>query len=494
MMGSMFAGTDESPGEVFLYQGRSYKAYRGMGSLGAMARGSADRYFQKEVQDTLKLVPEGIEGQVAYKGQIGPIIHQLVGGLRAAMGYVGAPDIVSFQQRARFIRITGAGLRESHVHDVHDDPGIAQLLPAVVTAASLPTLRVDGGRPCAGARSQRAARRHRDPPQAGAHGPEGLGRRRALRRGQGPGVRLRPGAGRPAPAPLSGLADRRRQPARRGPGRPAPGLGLAGGAHRRGRRRGAARAGRTVRRRARARSAAPRPLDAAPAPVRGDYPDWLDPALERAFGEGRVAEAEALARRAPVDLRVNTPEDRPRPRAEGAGEPGRRPRRRPGRRPAHAGAGRRRARGRPWRPPNSPRAGSRSRTSARRSPRRRPARSRAGRCWTSAPAAAARPWRWPRPWAIPASSTPTTRDARRLADTVRRASGRGCATCRSARPSQPERPGRAGRADGPGVRRRPLHRLGHLAAASRRQMAADPGQLERRIAEQDQVLAGGAPM
>jgi IMP dehydrogenase len=119
MMGSMFAGTDESPGEVFLYQGRSYKAYRGMGSLGAMARGSADRYFQKEVQDTLKLVPEGIEGQVAYKGQIGPIVHQLVGGLRAAMGYVGAPDIPSFQQRARFIRITGAGLRESHVHDVH---------------------------------------------------------------------------------------------------------------------------------------------------------------------------------------------------------------------------------------------------------------------------------------------------------------------------------------------------------------------------------------
>ncbi len=119
MMGSMFAGTDESPGEVFLYQGRSYKAYRGMGSLGAMARGSADRYFQKEVQDTLKLVPEGIEGQVAYKGHISPIIHQLVGGLRAAMGYVGAADIKSFQERARFIRITGAGLRESHVHDVH---------------------------------------------------------------------------------------------------------------------------------------------------------------------------------------------------------------------------------------------------------------------------------------------------------------------------------------------------------------------------------------
>jgi IMP dehydrogenase len=119
MMGSMFAGVEEAPGEVFLYQGRSYKAYRGMGSLGAMARGSADRYFQKEVADTLKLVPEGIEGQVPFKGQVGPILHQLVGGLRAAMGYVGAADIESFQQRARFIRITGAGLRESHVHDVH---------------------------------------------------------------------------------------------------------------------------------------------------------------------------------------------------------------------------------------------------------------------------------------------------------------------------------------------------------------------------------------
>ena len=117
MMGSAFAGTDEAPGEVFLYQGRSYKAYRGMGSLGAMAKGSADRYFQKEVS-TLKLVPEGIEGQVAYKGPISGILHQMVGGLRAAMGYTGAPDIVSFQDKARFIRITGAGLRESHVHDV----------------------------------------------------------------------------------------------------------------------------------------------------------------------------------------------------------------------------------------------------------------------------------------------------------------------------------------------------------------------------------------
>ena len=117
MMGSVFAGVDEAPGEVFLYQGRSYKAYRGMGSLGAMGQGSADRYFQKEVS-ALKLVPEGIEGQVPYKGPIAPILHQMIGGLRAAMGYVGAGDLESFRKRARFIRITGAGLRESHVHDV----------------------------------------------------------------------------------------------------------------------------------------------------------------------------------------------------------------------------------------------------------------------------------------------------------------------------------------------------------------------------------------
>jgi len=118
MMGSMFAGTEEAPGEVFLYQGRSYKSYRGMGSVGAMARGSADRYFQKEVTDSFKLVPEGIEGQTPFKGAIAPVLHQLVGGLRAAMGYVGAPTIAEFQERARFVRITGAGLRESHVHDV----------------------------------------------------------------------------------------------------------------------------------------------------------------------------------------------------------------------------------------------------------------------------------------------------------------------------------------------------------------------------------------
>ncbi|MDD3838706.1 MAG: IMP dehydrogenase [Phenylobacterium sp.] len=117
MMGSVFAGVDEAPGEVFLYQGRSYKAYRGMGSLGAMNQGSADRYFQKEVS-AMKLVPEGIEGQVPYKGPIAPILHQMVGGLRAAMGYVGAGSLAEFRQRARFIRITGAGLRESHVHDV----------------------------------------------------------------------------------------------------------------------------------------------------------------------------------------------------------------------------------------------------------------------------------------------------------------------------------------------------------------------------------------
>ena len=118
MIGSLLAGTDESPGEVYLYQGRSFKSYRGMGSVGAMSRGSADRYFQQDIKDTLKLVPEGIEGQVPYRGPAGAILHQLAGGLRAAMGYVGAPDIESFQARARFVRISGAGLRESHVHDV----------------------------------------------------------------------------------------------------------------------------------------------------------------------------------------------------------------------------------------------------------------------------------------------------------------------------------------------------------------------------------------
>ena len=118
MIGSLLAGTDESPGEVFLYQGRSFKAYRGMGSVGAMARGSADRYFQQDIKDEMKLVPEGIEGQVPYRGPVGPILHQLAGGLRAAMGYVGAPTIEEFQKRASFVRITGAGLRESHVHDV----------------------------------------------------------------------------------------------------------------------------------------------------------------------------------------------------------------------------------------------------------------------------------------------------------------------------------------------------------------------------------------
>ena len=117
MMGSMFAGTEEAPGEVFLYQGRSYKSYRGMGSLGAMARGSADRYFQKDAASD-KLVPEGIEGQVPFKGTISPIIHQMVGGLRAAMGYVGAGTIAELHDKARFVQITGAGLQESHVHDV----------------------------------------------------------------------------------------------------------------------------------------------------------------------------------------------------------------------------------------------------------------------------------------------------------------------------------------------------------------------------------------
>ncbi len=118
MVGSLLAGTEEAPGEVFLYQGRSYKSYRGMGSVGAMARGSADRYFQQDIKDQLKLVPEGIEGQVAYKGPARDVIHQLVGGVKAAMGYTGSRTITDLQTRARFVRITGAGLRESHVHDV----------------------------------------------------------------------------------------------------------------------------------------------------------------------------------------------------------------------------------------------------------------------------------------------------------------------------------------------------------------------------------------
>jgi IMP dehydrogenase len=118
MVGSLLAGTAEAPGETFLYQGRAYKAYRGMGSVGAMARGSADRYFQQDIKDQLKLVPEGIEGQVAFKGQVRDIVHQLVGGVKAAMGYTGSATIPELQQRARFVRITNAGLSESHVHDV----------------------------------------------------------------------------------------------------------------------------------------------------------------------------------------------------------------------------------------------------------------------------------------------------------------------------------------------------------------------------------------
>jgi len=118
MVGSLLAGTEEAPGETFLYQGRAYKSYRGMGSVGAMARGSADRYFQQDIKDQLKLVPEGIEGQVPFKGPARDVIHQLVGGVKAAMGYTGSRTIADLQERAQFVRITNAGLRESHVHDV----------------------------------------------------------------------------------------------------------------------------------------------------------------------------------------------------------------------------------------------------------------------------------------------------------------------------------------------------------------------------------------
>jgi IMP dehydrogenase len=118
MVGSLLAGTEEAPGDTFLYQGRTYKSYRGMGSVGAMARGSADRYFQQDIKDQLKLVPEGIEGQVPFKGPARDVIHQLVGGVKAAMGYTGSRTIADLQERAQFVRITNAGLRESHVHDV----------------------------------------------------------------------------------------------------------------------------------------------------------------------------------------------------------------------------------------------------------------------------------------------------------------------------------------------------------------------------------------
>ncbi|WP_267393037.1 MULTISPECIES: IMP dehydrogenase [unclassified Sphingomonas] len=118
MIGSLLAGTEEAPGDTFLYQGRAYKSYRGMGSVGAMGRGSADRYFQGDIKDQLKLVPEGIEGQVAFKGPAKDVIHQLVGGIKAAMGYTGAGTIDDLRHRARFVQITGAGLKESHVHDV----------------------------------------------------------------------------------------------------------------------------------------------------------------------------------------------------------------------------------------------------------------------------------------------------------------------------------------------------------------------------------------
>ncbi len=118
MIGSLFAGTDESPGEVVLYQGRSYKIYRGMGSLGAMSAGSRDRYFQGDVEETNKLVPEGIEGRVPYRGSLSSSAHQLLGGLRSGMGYVGAADLAELRAKARFVKISSAGLQESHVHDV----------------------------------------------------------------------------------------------------------------------------------------------------------------------------------------------------------------------------------------------------------------------------------------------------------------------------------------------------------------------------------------
>ena len=118
MVGGMLAGTEEAPGDVILFQGRSYKAYRGMGSIGAMKQGSSDRYFQDNSEGSEKLVPEGIEGRVAYKGPMGPIVHQMMGGLRSSMGYVGCADLDEMRSKPEFVRISGAGMSESHVHDV----------------------------------------------------------------------------------------------------------------------------------------------------------------------------------------------------------------------------------------------------------------------------------------------------------------------------------------------------------------------------------------
>ena len=153
MIGSLLAGTDESPGEVFLFGGRSYKPYRGMGSLGAMARGSADRYFQQDIKDVVKLVPEGVEGRVPYKGPVQHVIHQLVGGLRSSMGYTGNATMADMRSRCTFVRITNAGLRESHVHDVaitRDAPNYQSESDRVVTVRTRHTVGRQGhcAHPC----------------------------------------------------------------------------------------------------------------------------------------------------------------------------------------------------------------------------------------------------------------------------------------------------------------------------------------------------------
>ena len=180
MIGSLFAGTDESPGEVFLYQGRSYKSYRGMGSLGAMARGSADRYFQQDIKDPMKLVPEGVEGQVPYRGPAGAILHQLVGGLRAAMGYVGAATIAEFQAKAQFIRITSAGPARKPRPRRRDHPREPEL-----SDGELRQFAFGRGGPESVARASAPARRRRaastaDPRPRGHGGPRPLPATRRL--------------------------------------------------------------------------------------------------------------------------------------------------------------------------------------------------------------------------------------------------------------------------------------------------------------------------
>ncbi len=293
MVGSLLAGTEESPGEVFLYQGRTYKGYRGMGSVGAMARGSADRYFQAEVKDTLKLVPEGVEGQVPYKGPVSAVVHQIIGGLRAAMGYTGCKTIADFHERAKFVRMTGAGLRESHVHDVVVTREVAELSRCAVALRPAARLQsvieiVDGlaasampadrfireffrARRYAGSKDRAAVAervfqiyRHRASYawRMGGEAPRALVMASLLGEGASADdiASLFAGEGY-GPAPLGD--DERAAIAHPPPGEP-------------------------------------------PLHVKGEFPAFLESELVERFGDSLLLEMQAMTARAPIDLRVNS--------------------------------------------------------------------------------------------------------------------------------------------------------------------------------------------